>query len=137
MFAIKKYADLIFQKRVLAGPPLKFGYVKENKLPLSQLIKYYYKLILGGYRMLLLITFKYRGVATINTAFHYNMDISFLSLGHHILEALKTPPIHTPPPPPPQRTPPSSSHQPPHQCFIGGEFRVDVGTGAYSACPGK
>lgn len=33
MFAIKKYVDLIFQKRVLAGPPLKFGYVKENKLP--------------------------------------------------------------------------------------------------------
>lgn len=35
--------------------------------------------------MLLLITFKCRGVAAINAAFHYDMDISPLSLGHHIL----------------------------------------------------
>lgn len=49
--------------------------------------------------MILLITFKYRGVATINTAFHYNMDISYLSLGHHILEAMNTPPTHPPAPP--------------------------------------
>lgn len=53
--------------------------------------------------MLLLITFKCRGVAAINAAFHYDMDISPLSLGHHILlfaQALTppTPPQSLPPP---------------------------------------
>lgn len=57
--------------------------------------------------MLLLITFKCRGVAAINAAFHYDMDISPLSLGHHILlfaQAL----MPTPPPlaPPLQSLPP-------------------------------
>lgn len=61
-----KYMQNLFSNEILIGLPLKFRYVKK-KLPFSQLIKYYYKLILGDYSMSLFITFKCEARAAINT----------------------------------------------------------------------
>lgn len=62
-----QYMQNLFSNEILIGLPLKFRYVKK-KLPFSQLIKYYYKLILREYNMSLFITFKCEASAAINTS---------------------------------------------------------------------